>query len=191
LRPGIAVRKPALRRTDRIITHFGMAIRMRIDAATKVSRQHLGAEANAKEGLALVQRHRDPINLAAHELIFIIRAHRAAEDDRTRMLGHARGQLITVTRPTNVEREAAFHKSMPDPAGRGALLMQHNKNRQSHGVRIRWHAGDALKISRAWAPWQARVRAAAMTPAQGFNRYGQCCGGVNALGRDPTGPRAR
>src|SRR5262245_33974947 len=149
LGPWVADCKSALSRADRIVTYLRMSIRVRIDAAAEMTREHLGAKANAEERFALFERHRNPIDLAAHEIIFVIGAHRAAEDDRARMLGHARRQRVAIARAANVERKAALHQSVPDPAGRGALLMQHNKNRQSHGVRIRWHAGDALEISRA------------------------------------------
>src|SRR5689334_6924279 len=86
LRPRIADRAPDLGRPDRVVADLGMAVGMRIDPATKMARQHLGAEADAEKRLVLLERHRDPVGLTTHEFVRIVGAGRAAEDDRARML---------------------------------------------------------------------------------------------------------
>src|SRR5262245_28832043 len=124
LRPRIAERAPKLGRADRVIADLGLALRMQIDPAAKMARQHLGAEADAEERFALLERHRDPVGLAAHEFIRIVGAHRAAEDDRARMLRQSVGQRVTKAWPANVERIAALLQPMTDPARRGIVAMQ-------------------------------------------------------------------
>src|SRR5262245_42946662 len=124
LRPGIAKSTPELGRADGVIADLGPALCMRIDPGSEMARQHLGAEANAKERFALLQRHRDPVGLAAHEFIRIVGAHRAAEDDRARMLRQSLGQRVTKAWPANVERIAALLQPMTDPARRGIVAMQ-------------------------------------------------------------------
>src|SRR5262249_15535422 len=137
LGPWVADCKSALSRADRIATYLRMSVRGWVDAAAEMTRGQLGAKANAEARFALLERHRHPTDFPAYKVILVIGAHRAAEDDRARMLGHVRRQRVTIARAANVERKTTLHQSVPDPAGRGALLMQHNKNRQSHGVRIR------------------------------------------------------
>jgi hypothetical protein len=73
---------------------------------SQVTRQHLGAQTNAQERLLFPQRHFDPLDLAADELVWIIGAHRAAEDHRAGMVVHMGRQRIAVARPPDVQRIA-------------------------------------------------------------------------------------
>ena len=68
-----------------------MAIGMGEDAAAQVVRQHLRAQADAEERLVLPQRHRQPVDLAADEIVGVVGAHRAAEDDGGGMIGQLSG----------------------------------------------------------------------------------------------------
>src|SRR6266850_3322083 len=128
LGPGIAERAPELGRADRVIADLGLALRMRVDPAAELARQHLGAKTNAKEGFALRQRHRDPLGLAPHEFILVVGAHRAAEDDRARMLRQRIGQRIAEAWPADVERKAALLERITDPARRGIVAMQDDQD---------------------------------------------------------------
>jgi hypothetical protein len=75
---------------DLIIADRGMAFRMPEHFAAKMTGKHLGAEADAEIGLVFLQRHTDPVGLALDELVGIVGAHRAAEDNRGGMIGHRR-----------------------------------------------------------------------------------------------------
>ncbi len=83
--------------------------------------QHLRAEADAEERLVLAQRHADPIDLAADEIVLVVGAHRAAEDDGGGMIGHGRRQRIAEPRPAHVERIAELAQRVADAARRGVL----------------------------------------------------------------------
>src|SRR5262245_55716125 len=119
--PGIAERAPELGRADRVIANLGLALGMQIDPAAEMARQHLGAEADPEERLALLERHRDPIRLAPHEFIPVVGAHRAAEDDCTGMLRQRVGQRIAKAWPASIERIAALLQRMTDPTRRGIV----------------------------------------------------------------------
>ena len=79
-------------------------------------RQHLRAEAEAEKGPLLAKRHADPVDLLLHEVVRVVGAHRAAEDDGARMAGEGFGQRIAVARAADVEAMAAFE----DAGGRRA-----------------------------------------------------------------------
>ena len=64
-----------------MVADFGLALRVPIHAAAEMARQHLRAETDAQERLPLFQRDADPVDFAAHEVVLVIGAHRAAEDD--------------------------------------------------------------------------------------------------------------
>ena len=93
-----------------------MALGVGVDAAAEVQRQHLGAEADAKEGFLFRQRHRQPVDLLADEVIGVVGAHGAAEDHRAGVLGHGGGQRVAEARPTDVERVAALLQRVADPS---------------------------------------------------------------------------
>src|SRR5262249_20396858 len=75
----------------REIADLDKAVRMRSDLAAQMPRQHLGAKTNAKEGLLLLERNRDPVGLGADEVIAVIGAHRPAEDRGPFMLAERFG----------------------------------------------------------------------------------------------------
>ena len=83
--PGLADREAGRGRPDRVVADLGVAFRMGVDPAAELARQHLRAQADAEKRLVLLQRHRDPVDLAADELFLIVGAHRTAEDDRAGM----------------------------------------------------------------------------------------------------------
>ncbi len=107
-----------------------MTIRVRIDAAAKMPRQHLAAETDAEIRLVFLQRHADPVDLALDEIDIVIGALRAAENHRAGMLGHRVGQRIAQRRTADIERDAALAEEVADAAGRRILLMQNDKNGQ-------------------------------------------------------------
>ena len=104
----------------------------------------LRAETDAEERLVVAQRHADPFDFAADEIITVIGTHRAAENDRGRMLGHSRGQRLAEARPPHVQRVAELLDGMADPAGRGVLLVQDDQDRVPHepinSIRLKPHA---------------------------------------------------
>src|SRR5262249_54048468 len=103
--------------------HFGMTIGMSVDTAAEMMRQHLCAETDAEKRLRLLERHAQPIDLATNELVGVIRAHRAAENDGTSMGGHGLGERIGEARAAHVERVAALAQGVPDaPRGGGFLV---------------------------------------------------------------------
>ena len=71
-------------------------------------KQKLIADADSEERLLLPQWYRDPVDLAAHEVLGAVCAHRTAEEDRPGVTGHGVGQRITEARLADVERIAAL-----------------------------------------------------------------------------------
>src|SRR6478752_4425365 len=65
LRPGIAHGAADIGRPDRVVADLGVAVGMTIDAAAEMVREHLRAETDAEEWLLLLERHAQPIDLAA------------------------------------------------------------------------------------------------------------------------------
>jgi len=66
---------------DRVIANLGAALGMAKHLAAELAREHLRAETDAEIGLVLAQRHGGQIDLAPDEIVLIVGAHRAAEDD--------------------------------------------------------------------------------------------------------------
>src|SRR5262245_59775419 len=95
-------------RPDRVIADLGVAVGMTVDAAAEVMRQHLRAEADTEKRLLLPERNREPVDLAANEIIGIVRAHRAAKIDGAGVVRHALRQRIAEARAAQVERMAAL-----------------------------------------------------------------------------------
>ena len=110
-----------------------MTLRMRIDAAAKMMRHHLRAQADAEIRLLVAQRHADPVDLAAHEIVLVIGALRAAKNHRAGMIVHGLWQRIVETRPPYIERIAELGQRLADPAGRGMFLVQDENDRLDHG----------------------------------------------------------
>ena len=119
-------------RADRVITALDLALGMQVDPGAEVARQHLGAEADAEEGLLLGKRHADPIDLAPDEGFVVVRALRAAEDDRAGVVGEGVGKRLVEARAADVERIAAGFQRVPDAARRRMLLMQNDQDGREH-----------------------------------------------------------
>ena len=116
-------------RPDRVIADLGMALRMAKHAAAEMPRAHLRAETDAEKGLALFQRDGDPFDLAANEVILVVGAHRAAEDDCGGVFCHRRRQRIAEARPAHVEPVAELPQGIADAARGGMLLVQDDQDR--------------------------------------------------------------
>jgi hypothetical protein len=119
---------------DRIIADLGVALRMRRHPAAKRPGAHLGAEADAEERLVFLERDRDPVDLAADEIVGVVGAHRTAENDGGGMILKRRRQRIAEPGPAHVELKSELPECVADPPGRRVLLVQNNQNRQWHGV---------------------------------------------------------
>src|SRR5262245_42064544 len=122
-----------LGRADRIITDLGVAFRVRIDRGTEMPRQHLRAKTDPKIRFLVAQRHADPVDLAAHEVLIVVGTLRAAKNGRAGMLVHRFRQRISETRTPNVERIAELRQGLADPPGRGMLLMKNKQDWLQHG----------------------------------------------------------
>ena len=90
---------------------------MRRDGAAQMADQHLRPEADPEIGLVLSQRNRMPVDLVAHEVVFVIGAHRAAENHRAGMFGECFGQRIAKRVAADVQFEAGALQHLPDTAG--------------------------------------------------------------------------
>src|SRR5215468_6183724 len=151
LRPGIADHAADIGRPDRVIADLGVAVGMPVDAAAEVMRQHLRAEADAEEWFLLLERHSEPVDLAANEIVGIVRAHRAAEIDRAAVVRHGLRQWIAEARAAQVERMAALAQGMTDAPRARRLLVQDDQNRLSHGAVMSSKMGR-ISMPRAGAP---------------------------------------
>ena len=105
---------------------------MQVDPGAEVARQHLGAQADAEEGLLLGKRHADPIDLAPDECFVVVRALRAAEDNRSGVIGEGVGKRVVEARAADVERIAAGFERVPDAARRRMLLVQDDQDGREH-----------------------------------------------------------
>src|SRR5919198_1508414 len=106
LRPGIAHHASDIRWPDRIVANLGVTVGMPVDAAAEMVGEHLRAETDAKERLVLLERHAQPIDFTTDEIGGVVRAHGAAEDDRSGVAGHrlhrfpmTSSHLVTVAAP--------------------------------------------------------------------------------------------
>ncbi len=117
---------------DRVIADLDQPFRMRRHRGAEMPRQHLRAEADAEIGLALLERHADPVDLGPHIIVAVIGALRPAEDDGAGMLVQRLGQRLAEAGAAYVEAETEGGEPMPDPAGRGMLLVEHDQDRRRH-----------------------------------------------------------
>ena len=108
---------------------------MRKDAAAELARAHLRAEADAEERLFGLERHCDPVDLAADEIVLVVGAHRAAENHHAGVVAHGRRQRIVIARTAHIERMAELLERAADTARRGMLLVQDDKDRLAHDAR--------------------------------------------------------
>ena len=170
LRPRIDHGAAGRCRADRVIADLGMAVRMLVDPAAERPRAHLRAEADAEERLLLLERHRDPVDFAADEIVLVVGAHRAAEDHDAGVIGQRRRQRVVETRTAHVERMAELLERAADAAGRGMFLVQDDQDRLAHDRR---HvAGQSNPMLRA------------------ANSY-RVCGNFQCGGRNAATSRAR
>src|SRR5690349_9324621 len=131
-RPGLDHREPGGGRPYRVIADLGMAARMAVHLAAKKFGANLRAEADAEKRLVVAQRHTNPFDFTMVEIVAVIDAHRTAENDRGRMLGHGRRQGIAEARPPHVQVVAELLQGMAKAAGRGVLLVQDDQDRMLH-----------------------------------------------------------
>ena len=131
-RPDIDDGEAGFGRPDRIIADLGVALRVAKHAAAEIARAHLRAEADAEKRLALLQRHADPIDLAADEIVLVVGAHRAAENDAGGCSAIVSRQRVAEPRPPHVEPVAEFTQGVADASGRGMFLVQNDQDRQLH-----------------------------------------------------------
>ena len=73
---------PVFSRMDWVIAHFDPPSRMWADAVAEMARQHLSAETNAKERRVFLKRNPNPVYFAAQPRVFVVDAHRTAENNR-------------------------------------------------------------------------------------------------------------
>lgn len=100
-----------------------------IDARAEMMREHLGAETNPQERLALAERDADPIDFTLDVSDPVVGALRTAEDHRSAVRAQGLGQRLTIVMPANVEGMAIAAKPLPDVTGVGVDLM----NDDEHG----------------------------------------------------------
>src|SRR5215210_243787 len=96
-----------------------MPVGVFIDPCAEMLGQHLRAEADAEIRLLLLQRHPDPFDLALDDLVVVVGALRAAENDRASVFFERLGQIIAESRPPHVERHTnKFYPVDPQLQGR-------------------------------------------------------------------------
>src|SRR5262245_52468614 len=128
---------------------------MPVDPAAEVMRQHLRAQADAEKRLLLPEWHREPVDLAANEIVGIVRAHRAAEIDGAGVVRHGLRQRIAEARAAQVEGMAALAQGMTDAPRARRLLVQDDQN---------WLRHDAVMSSKMGGISMPRGRPAARRP---------------------------
>ena len=123
-------------RLDGEIADLAALVVVAVHPRSELAREHLGAEADAEQGLPLGQRDREPVDLAPDPLGGIVGAHRAAEDDNPIVVGERLRQRLIETWTADVETRAHGPERQPDPSGGGMLLMQNDQhNRRTSQAR--------------------------------------------------------
>ena len=97
----------------------------------------LRAKTDAEKGLVVTQRHANPFDFATNEIVAVIGAHRAAENDRRGMLGHRLRQRLAEARPPHVKRVAELLERMAEPAGSRMLLVENDHDGMRHELNQR------------------------------------------------------
>ena len=103
-KPAVANAMPLFGRMNGVIAHFDAPMRMRADTVTEMARQHLGAETNAEKRRVFLKRDPDPVYFAAQPSLFVIDAHRTAENDRAGVIPKSWRQRIAETDAGNRAR---------------------------------------------------------------------------------------
>jgi len=129
VRPRRAKLAAGLGRAQRVVADLGHPFGMERHPAAELARQHLRAEADAEERLALLERHRHPVDLVLDELGLVVGAHRPAEHHDTAMFRQRLGQPFAERRTAHVKRIAARGQMMADAPRRGHFLVQDDQDR--------------------------------------------------------------
>ena len=111
-------------RAQWIPADLDMSVLAAAHLAAEMVDQHLRAQADAEKRLVLGQRDGEPVGLAPDELILIVGAHGAAEDDGAGVAFQRFWQRVAERRPANVEIEAGRLQHLADAARAGVFLMQ-------------------------------------------------------------------
>jgi hypothetical protein len=101
-----------------IIADLYQLLAVAADLAAEFLDHHLGAEADAEKGLALRQRHADPVDLPVHEGVRVVGAHRPAENHGARVPVHGVREGVAEAGLADVEGKAAFDQLLAHPSGR-------------------------------------------------------------------------
>src|SRR5437667_5189131 len=118
IRPVRTDLEPCRGRPDRIISDLGPALRMRRNPGAELRSEHLGAQANSQKRPLLPERDRDPVDLPADEIIRIVDAHRAAENDGAGMAIQRLRKGIAKTRASDVQSVSERTQRIADAARR-------------------------------------------------------------------------
>src|SRR6267378_2770743 len=118
IRPARADREPRRRRAAPVITDLHAAFRMRSNLRAELHSEHLRAQANSQERPLLPQRHGDPVDLLANEIIGVVCAHRAAEYDRAGMAIEPLGTVVDTPSTHDTLPVSKRPQRIADPAGR-------------------------------------------------------------------------
>ncbi len=97
--------------------------------AAELARQHLRAKAYTEIGSVFLEWHFQPVDLRLDEFVWVIGAHRAAENHRTGMVFKGARQGIAKDGATDIEIITFLDEKLADTTGAGALLMKNDENR--------------------------------------------------------------
>ncbi|MNT13219.1 hypothetical protein D3C72_1481810 [compost metagenome] len=89
--------------------------------------------------------------------MWIIGAHRAAEDDGARMFFQRLRQVVAERGPPYIEAITLFHQDLADTAGRGTFLMQDDEQRRLLFLlpgRVKQHRLRFRFLQRARTSWR-------------------------------------
>ena len=130
IRPVRTDLEPCRGGADRIISDLRAALRMRRNAGAELHGEHLGAQANSQKRPLLPERDRDPLDLLANEIIRIVGAHRAAENDGAGMAIQRLRKGIAKTRASDIQFVSERPQRVADAARRRRFLVQDDQHRQ-------------------------------------------------------------
>src|SRR5436190_4780501 len=119
----------------RIVANLDKLVGMRLNRAPQMLGEHLRAKADAKQRYTLPERNRDPVDLALDEVIGIIGAHRASENDGTSMVGEGGGKLLTQTGTANIEHNTLLAQHDADTAWGRSLRVDNDQYAANHALR--------------------------------------------------------
>ena len=129
-----------------MVADLDASVAAAVDFGAEVLCQHLGPEADAEEGLALLQRHPDPLGLLLDIVEIVVGALGATEDHGAAMMLERLGQRLAGEMAADVEGVTIALEPLADMARIRADLMQHQQNGLSGGI-----TADATRSSRSAA----------------------------------------